>query len=131
MGAQLSVGCTVFTFAHCLCDKILSDDLDLYVRTPAKEEIYYGNPFDPVTNGTLDHDDIPFEPSRWIESIYFPLDGSAPKGEYKYWVENYNQIDDPDSWILQVYIGDSLVRRHLGLLSEDIEILEIYTFIVE
>ncbi|KAL7559521.1 hypothetical protein ACA910_011916 [Epithemia clementina (nom. ined.)] len=90
------------------------DDLDLHVITPGGFEIDYRSTYDPTSQGRLDQDDIPGPITRWVENIYFPLDGSSPRGTYTYFVHYYSQIGIADSWQLFVYIGDERVRLHNG-----------------
>ncbi len=66
-------------------DNEFNTDIDLHVETPLGEHIYFGNTYS-NSGGTLDVDCICFCPD---ENIFFPLDGSAPKGTYKYWVNFY------------------------------------------
>ena len=94
--------------------------MDIHVVTPGGVEIYYSNTFDLVSQGTLDKDDVPSEPGLYIENIYFPLDGSAPQGQYEVWVHNYSeQGDGPDSWELSVFLGNDLVRKTAGVTNND------------
>mmetsp|Transcript_14896 Transcript_14896/g.48599 ORF Transcript_14896/g.48599 Transcript_14896/m.48599 type:complete len:498 (-) Transcript_14896:144-1637(-) len=93
------------------------DDLDVYVRTPSGALIWYGNT--QADGGTLDMDDIPPAVGSWVENIFWPLDGSAPAGAYEYWVNNYDQVNGPDSWILTAYKGDTVVATHSGSLLDD------------
>ncbi|MDF9794974.1 hypothetical protein OKW21_000237 [Catalinimonas alkaloidigena] len=66
-----------------------SVDLDLYVEDPNGEIIYYGNVFT-NSGGQLDVDclcgDCPNGPN---ENIFWPMDGNAPSGTYRYWVDYY------------------------------------------
>jgi hypothetical protein len=94
------------------------DDLDIHVITPGGFEIYFQRVFDSVSGGRLDQDDIPQTNGLYVENIFFPLDGSAPRGTYTYFVDNYNQIGEADSWTLQVYLGDTLQISNNGVVGE-------------
>ena len=82
--------------------------------TPGGVEIWFQMDLDEESQGRLDHDDIPDYTARWVENIYFPMDGSAPKGTYQYFVNNYNQIDEVDRWTLSVYLGEDRLQFHSG-----------------
>ena len=69
---------------------------------------------DKSSNGRLDHDDIPGPVQRWTESIFFPIDGSAPKGTYQYFVHNYRQVGGFDNWTLAVYLNERRIDFHSG-----------------
>ena len=75
-------------------------DLDLHVLTPSSYEIFFSRPVS-SDGGRLDVDRIPRVWSRWIENTFWPPDGSAPIGKYKYWVNNYRGNKTP--WTLRVY----------------------------
>jgi uncharacterized protein YfaP (DUF2135 family) len=104
----------VFLILACISLK-QTDDLDLHVLTPGGDHIYYGNTFDSASNGRLDHDDIPRKVGLYVESVYFPLDGTAPMGNYTYFVRNWRQRGvAPDAWKFEVYVGDNLVAQNFG-----------------
>ena len=100
--------------------------MDIHVRTPGGTEIWYSNTFDSISGGRLDQDDIPNQIGLYIENIYFPSDGSAPEGTYEVWVENYDQYQGADSWELSVFLGNSLVMKKSGVISEDERSQSIY-----
>jgi uncharacterized protein YfaP (DUF2135 family) len=96
--------------------------LDLHGISPVGAHIWYGDDFDPTTKGYLDHDDIPENDGgrgRYAENIKFPLDGSAPGGQYQFWVHVYDQIDTLDPWAVSVYLNrdgsDILQKRYTGI----------------
>lgn len=95
------------------------DDLDLHVMTPVGTHIYFspGNIYDPITGGELDKDDIPDEgdTDRWVENINFPLNGSAPDGEYTFWVHLYNEFPPKDPWSVAVYVDGELQAQYNGI----------------
>lgn len=85
--------------------------------TPNGAEIYYDPEYkyDPVSGGQLDKDKIPEKMGIYVENIYFPLDGSAPRGQYEYFVENFSPEKDADEWELSLFLGDDLTERHHGV----------------
>jgi hypothetical protein len=92
-----------------------TDDLDLHVLTPGGDHIWNGNTFDSVSNGRLDHDDIPKGAGLYVENVYFPLDGTAPAGTYTYLVRNFKQGGvAPDAWKIEVHMGDKLIAQNFG-----------------
>ena len=91
-----------------------NDDLDLHVITPSGEEIDFTFTTDPVSGGTLDQDDIPTNTARWVENIYFPRDGSAPTGNYTYFVVGYDTVGNADNYDLSVWEGDTRMAFHVG-----------------
>ena len=97
-----------------------ADDLDLHVRTPDGTEISFIYDKDFLTGGELDHDDCRSSCNfgRHSENINFPLDGSAPDGTYKYWVENYAQRNAPDQWSVAVYENNVYITGHVGILND-------------
>ena len=77
------------------------DDLDLYVSTPVGGILYYGSTFDPESRGNFEGDALEGQLGFHAESVFFPRDGSAPDGEYEYWVEVYEQNGVAlDQWTL-------------------------------
>ena len=91
-----------------------NDDLDLHVITPEGVEIDFQFTIDPVSGGELDQDDIPAETARWVENVYFPTDGSAPAGNYTYFVVGYTTVGEPDNYDLSVWEDDTRVAFHVG-----------------
>lgn len=94
-------------------------DLDLYVTDPNGETVYYGNDFS-ASGGTLDVDclcgDCPQGPT---ENIFWPLDDSAPKGVYSFWVEYYDYCDVAASsnYTVKVVTNSTLRATQSGSLS--------------
>lgn len=93
-------------------------DLDLYVRTPNGAVIYYGN--QNSDGGSLDVDcrcsACPQGPN---ENIYWE-NGTAPTGEYEYWVEYYGSCtgDSPSSsFTLRVLRNSTVEATHTGSLT--------------
>jgi uncharacterized protein YfaP (DUF2135 family) len=92
-----------------------TDDLDLHVLTPGGNHIWNGNTFDSVSNGRLDHDDVPQRAGLYVENVYFPLDGTALAGTYTYFVRNFRQRGvAPDAWKIEVHMGDKLIVQNFG-----------------
>jgi hypothetical protein len=101
------------------------------VITPGGIEIYFNNIYDPVSGGELDQDSAQAEEvvnGQFVENIFFPLDGSAPRGTYTYFVSNFLQYNSSDSYKVQVYVGDTLSANQTGSLTEDQEGMR-YTFV--
>ena len=80
--------------------RFLADDLDLYVQTPGGALIWYGEDFDPITNGTLDEDKIPDEPGTHTENTIFP---NGPPGTYTMYVYQENLIGSPDPFTFEIF----------------------------
>jgi uncharacterized protein YfaP (DUF2135 family) len=83
-------------------------DIDLRVRTPDGTLIFYENPFDPVSGGTLEEDVDPEGVGFHAENIFFPED-SAPLGTYQFGVSGEGQL-----WELSVYLDGELVDLKAG-----------------
>jgi uncharacterized protein YfaP (DUF2135 family) len=75
-------------------------DLDLHVLTPNGYEIYYSRPTS-GDGGRLDVDRIPQAWGQWMENVFWPPDGSAPRGTYRYWVFNFR--GEASSFTLRTY----------------------------
>ena len=95
-------------------------DLDLYVEDPLGNIIYYGNPWTD-TGGSLDLDclcgDCPDGPN---ENIFWPIDGSAPAGTYKYWVNYYSDCGNfgaISNFTVRVLQNNTIVETKSGSLS--------------
>lgn len=95
-------------------------DLDLYVEDPAGNIIYYSNPTS-NTGGELDIDCLcSYCPNGPNENIFWPLDGSAPEGIYKYWVNYYsacNESNASSSYTVRVLKNGSVVETKTGTLT--------------
>jgi hypothetical protein len=90
------------------------------VTTPDDDELSWENLEDENSGGIFQHDDVPdFLGSKTFqETVYFPLDGSAPEGVYQFYV--YNNHEDPDParpYTLSVYEGDKKVFTKRGRLN--------------
>ena len=95
-------------------------DLDLYVEDPSGEVIYYENPWS-YSGGELDVDclcgDCIQGPN---ENIFWPTDGSAPRGTYKYWVHYYgscNGDSQSSNFTLRVIENGQVMETKTGTLS--------------
>ena len=89
-------------------------DLDLHVITPNGYEIFFSRTTS-GDGGRLDVDYIPAFWGRWIENIFWPPDGTAPRGTYAYWVNNYRGEASP--WTLRVYQVDAVVEERTGVVG--------------
>ena len=95
-------------------------DLDLYVKTPAGNVIYYQNLT--ADNGTLDVDclcdDCPQGPN---ENIYWE-DGTGANGTYTYWVNYYGNCGEESSkssdFTLRLIKNGKVIETKTGTLSE-------------
>lgn len=89
-------------------------DIDLRVQPPEGDLIYFQNPFDPVSGGTLENDVGPSEFGYYAENIYF-IDETVSQGMYIYGVSGASQ-----AWELFVYRDGELAQMHSGVgLSSD------------
>ncbi|MGB5944260.1 MAG: hypothetical protein WBG71_15350 [Leeuwenhoekiella sp.] len=93
-------------------------DLDLYVRTPSGEVIYFNNPT--ADKGELDVDceciSCPQGPN---ENIYWE-NGTAPSGEYQFWVEHFESCGGGDAasqFTLRVIRNGRVMDTKTGNLS--------------
>lgn len=99
-------------------------DLDLFVTDPLGNTIYWDSQSSP-TGGELDVDctncvGCPQGPS---ENIFWPVDDSAPKGTYTYWVQYYFSSVSPcnttgsSQFTVKVLSGNTLKETRTGSLS--------------
>jgi hypothetical protein len=95
-------------------------DLDLHVREPSGEEIWFNNRVS-ATGGMLDVDSNAGCSSQSLhptENIYWPL-GQAPSGSYEFWAVLYSDCGaspNPD-YTLQVIEGGEVVREIQGTIA--------------
>lgn len=96
-------------------DNELNTDIDLHVMTPLGEVIYFGNTSS-ASGGNLDVDCICACPD---ENIFFPLDGSAPKGTYTYWVNFFASCSPNASanYTIRVLEGNRIIAVREGTLT--------------
>lgn len=94
-----------------------TDDMDLHVRTPSGEEIFYSNSV--AAGGELDVDMQVGEPyvAHPVENIYF----TAPQhGTYKVWIDNYNNRTATDTKVLvRVRIAGRQTKEYYVMVGED------------
>ena len=96
-------------------------DLDLHVRTPLGEEIWYVDRRS-RSGGTL-NDDCNVDPedgcAEPLEIVSWPH-GAAPEGRYEYWVRLMHPRGTPlpVAYAVAVLRGGRAFRRHEGQLSE-------------
>jgi len=94
-------------------------DLDLYVKTPSGKIISYQNIS--ADNGKLDVDclcdDCPQGPN---ENIYWE-EGTAPKGQYEFWVEYYENCGTSGSknsdFTVRLVKNNEVIRKYTGTLT--------------
>jgi len=79
------------------------DDLDLHVITPGGVEIFWNNRIDEISGGFLDFDDLGGIPSLRVENTVFQVPETTPNGNYTYFVVNFQQRGEADSWTLEVF----------------------------
>jgi hypothetical protein len=93
-------------------------DLDLYVKTPSGEIVYYGNPF--ADGGELDIDCLCSNcPNGPNENIFWE-NGTAPSGTYEYWVEYYSSCGSSgasSNFTLRLIKNGSVLQTKTGSLS--------------
>lgn len=96
-------------------------DLDLYVKTPSGKIISYQNIS--ADNGKLDVDclcdDCPQGPN---ENIYWE-EGTAPKGQYEFWVEYYENCGTSGSknsdFTVRLVKNNEVIRKYTGTLTSN------------
>ncbi len=105
-------------------------DLDLYVQTPNGTKIYYSN--QTAQGGELDVDclcgDCPNGPN---ENIFW-VDGTAPAGAYKFWVEYYDDCGNSGSqastYTLRLLRNSQILETYTGTLTPTNRTSPKYTF---
>ena len=95
-------------------------DLDLYVKEPNGEVIYYGNP-QSATGGKLDVDSnagCSSESPSPTENIFWPV-GQAPHGTYEVWADRYSSCSasPTPAYTLRIFVGDTVVQTINGTIS--------------
>ena len=106
-------------------------DMDLHVIDPKGVEIYYARKKGP--NGVeLDIDckcsNCPNGPN---ENIYWPQGGSAPKGNYKFWVEYYDYCGsskESSDFTIRVAINEKVKATYTGTLTPSNDKSTVYTW---
>lgn len=89
-------------------------DFDLHVIDPDGEEIYFGNSTS-SSGGTLDVDCICCDHGN--ENIYW-ISGTAPNGNYEYWVKFYGDCSDQNSnFTITITNNGNVVSTQTGNLS--------------
>lgn len=88
------------------------DDMDLHVRDPHGNEIWYQKQESP-TGGRLDRDDTD---SGGPENVYWPT-GGAPAGDYECWAE-YFAGSGPYRAVLEIREGPRVVKKKQFELSQ-------------
>ena len=93
-------------------------DLDLYVRTPSGAVISYLNRS--ADQGTLDVDCLCGNCSSGPNENIFWVNGTAPTGQYEYWVNYYNDCGtngSSSSFTLRVIKNGTVLTTKTGTLS--------------
>lgn len=93
-------------------------DLDLYVKTPSGAVISYLNRS--ADMGTLDVDCLCGNCASGPNENIFWVDGTAPSGQYEYWVNYYNDCGTngaSSSYTLRVIKNGSVIDTKTGTLS--------------
>jgi hypothetical protein len=93
-------------------------DLDLHVRDPNNEEIYFGQRTS-SSGGSIDHDDTAGTAATHVENVFWPS-GSAPSGNYEAWVVNYGG-GVSESFELRITVGGQVVYSQGGSLDPGAE----------
>lgn len=106
-------------------------DLDLHVLTPNGIEINYLNPQD--DGGTLDVDCKCSVCSNGPnENIFWPDNGSAPKGTYKVWVKYFKFCGSDDqvksNFTLRIVKNNEVLKTYTGTLTNTNSESSEYTF---
>src|ERR1035437_1778338 len=92
-------------------------DLDLHVIDPAGNEIYFSNPSS-STGGRLDHDEVPgcgSAATTHAENVFWAA-GTAPSGQYKAFVNNYEPCSTSSDYQLTVKSGGQVVSNTTGTI---------------
>ena len=103
-------------------------DLDLHVLTPDGTEIYYDNPSG--QGGTLDLDCLCGDCANGPNENIYWVEGTAPKGTYKFWVEYYeacNGDNASSNFTLRRIENSSVKEEYTGTMSSEGK-STVYTF---
>lgn len=105
-----------------------ADDLDLHMRTPRGDHLYYGNPrgwgayLDLDMNGMDKHDDL-----NPVENIIFEREDQIPEGIYEVWVNQYNvRSRDRVGFTLQLEHGNTTLefnRPQAMAFGSDVDVI--------
>jgi uncharacterized protein YfaP (DUF2135 family) len=93
-------------------------DLDLYVKTPSGAIISYSNRT--ADAGTLDVDCLCGSCASGPNENIFWVNGTAPTGQYEYWVNYYNNCGtsgSASSFTLRVIKNGTIITTQTGTLS--------------
>lgn len=96
-------------------------DLDLYVKTPAGNVIYYGNPTD--DNGQLDIDCYCESCEQGPNENIYWKDGTAPTGKYEFWVKYFeacsSQGNKNSDFTVRLIKNNQILQKYTGTLTTD------------
>jgi hypothetical protein len=99
-----------------------TDDLDLNLTTPYGDELSYAIQYDANSGGRFQHDDIPDRNTSWQETVYFPLDRSAPEGTYEFFVYNNHNVPDPARpYAITIFDGEQRIATKRGTVENGFE----------
>lgn len=105
-------------------------DLDLYVEDPAGNIIYWGNTYT-QSGGQLDVDCLCRTcPNGPNENIFWPTDGSAPRGTYRFWVQYFESCSGSgasSNYTVRVLENGRVVDTRTGSLSSGLTTEWTYT----
>lgn len=86
--------------------------------TPYTDELSFTNKYDPDSGGRFQHDDMPDRNTTWQETVYFPLDRSAPEGVYEFYVVNNHEDPDPARpYAVTIFDGERRITTKLGTVE--------------
>jgi hypothetical protein len=100
-----------------------SADLDLHLKLPDGQEVFYANPSVPFNNGRgmakLDHDNlgnvIDAPPTRRVENI--AINGTLSNGVYTFFVNLFSSNGNPSNAFTLKVLYNGQVQRLSGVLS--------------
>lgn len=93
-------------------------DLDLYVKTPSGSVISYANTT--ADGGELDVDCLCFGCAQGPTENIFWQDGTAPSGQYEYWVDYFGSCSGSSAssdFTLRVIRNGTVLETRTGTLS--------------
>ncbi len=95
-------------------------DVDLYVKEPSGETIYYGHS-QSATGGKLDVDSnsgCQSQSPSPTENVFWPV-GQAPHGTYEVWADLWSACSGSSTpaYTLRIFVGDTVVQTINGTIS--------------
>lgn len=104
-------------------------DMDLHVLTPNNFELYFAN--SQGDNGVLDIDCLCGVCANGPNENIYWSPGTAPHGEYKFWVEYYDDCGTSGSastYTLRLMRNSDVLETYTGTLTSQGSKSQIYTF---